>query len=277
MMNKSILFFHETFKPELVYISKILKLASEKYSGTKIEISERTGIPTGKEKGKVVPHIKYASFMGLIEYTCEKGVFSLCMTKLGQEVFLQDPYLHESLTCWICHYCMTRKKLGAQQWSYLLHDAWIGLGEEIKQDRLFVNVQKHCDVELENMSKTVFSVVKSSYTNGCFESLQYLRWDDSIEFYEQVEQLELLFVYAYALFDSWDQIYPDKRELTETDLKTALGFNKVFGFNEEECGYVIDSLSDEGLLTVNRQLYPATIIRTTSTEWLIPQIYSRLL
>ena len=43
MTNKSSLEFHETFKPEIPYISKILKLASEKYSDTKHEISDISG------------------------------------------------------------------------------------------------------------------------------------------------------------------------------------------------------------------------------------------
>ena len=120
MTNKSSLEFHETFKPEIPYISKILKLASEKYSGTKYEISDISGIPTGEQKGKVEPHIKYASFMGLINFSCDKGIYVLSLTPLGEEVFVQDPYLHEDLTLWICHYCMTRKNFGAPQWSYLI-------------------------------------------------------------------------------------------------------------------------------------------------------------
>ena len=59
--------FHETFQPEMTYVAKLVKLASENYAGTKFEISECTGIPTGKQKGKVVPHIRYASCMGLID------------------------------------------------------------------------------------------------------------------------------------------------------------------------------------------------------------------
>lgn len=38
MINKSSLEFHETFKPEIPYIAKILKLASENYSGTKLSL-----------------------------------------------------------------------------------------------------------------------------------------------------------------------------------------------------------------------------------------------
>ena len=60
--------FHKTFQPQDTYITKILELAAQGYSGTKEEISAVTGIPTGKTSGKVIPHIRYAAFMGLIDF-----------------------------------------------------------------------------------------------------------------------------------------------------------------------------------------------------------------
>ena len=277
MTNKFSLEFHETFKPEAPYISKILKLASENYSGTKYEISGISGIPTGEQKGKVEPHIKYACFMGLIDFTCDKGVYTLSLTPLGEEVFVQDPYLHEDLTLWICHYCMTRKTIGVPQWSYLIHETHPGVGESLSQDRLFTLANTWCGISVSNLNKKVFSVVRGSYTDGIFSHLGIIEWDNSISFVEQSEKMDLTYVYAFALFDSWDCLYQDKREITDFELKNGIGFGKLFGFNEDECNYVIDSLSDEGLLMVNRQLYPATIIRTANVESVIPLLYSRLL
>lgn len=277
MINSAALEFHETFKPELPYIAQILRLASEEYSGTKHEISQCSGIPTGERKGKVVPHIRYAEFMGLVESSFERGVYSLRLSRLGQEIFVQDPYLHEDLTCWLCHYCMIRRGAGAPQWSYLIHDAHPGLGEALRQERLFQMAGTWCDVMPTAMQKKVFSVVKGSYTESCFASLSFLDWDEQLKFHEKAEQFELIFVYAYALFDSWERIAPDRCEITDLMLKDNMGFGKMFGFSEDECGYVIDSLRDENLLAVNRQLYPMTIIRTTNSLDVIPRLYSRLL
>lgn len=61
--------------------SKIMELAKDNYSGSKEEISEKTGIPTGKTSGKVVPHILYAQYMGLTTYTLTKGK-SACQKSL---------------------------------------------------------------------------------------------------------------------------------------------------------------------------------------------------
>lgn len=75
--------FHKTFTPQEQYISKILELAQKGYSGTKEDISAVMGIPTGKTSGKVVPHIRYAKFFGIIDYVKEKANYSLSLTNLG--------------------------------------------------------------------------------------------------------------------------------------------------------------------------------------------------
>ena len=50
MFTKTQVQFHETFQPQAEYISAVLELACNGYSGTKESISEQTGIPTGKQK-----------------------------------------------------------------------------------------------------------------------------------------------------------------------------------------------------------------------------------
>ena len=72
--------FHKTFSPQDSYLAKILELAVNGYSGTKEDISAVTGIPTGKTSGKVIPHILYAYYMGLIKYQLNKGIYSLNVT-----------------------------------------------------------------------------------------------------------------------------------------------------------------------------------------------------
>lgn len=278
MIKTSALEFHQTFQPEMAYIARILKLAAEEFSGTKFEISDCTGIPTGNQKGKVEPHIRYANCMGLVDFTFQNKIYSLKLTPLGREVYSQDPHLHEKITVWLCHYGMTKKESIAPQWEYLVQSAHPGFGEVLSQKYLFSSAAMWCEVPVENMSKKVFSVVKSSYgEGGCFQPLRFLTWNDDIEFNEQSEKYDMLYVYAYALLDSWERLFPDKREITEIELKEEIGFNKIFGFGEEEFGDVLNLLADEGIISVNRQLFPATIIRTSVLTDAVFQMYSRLL
>ena len=275
MINRSLLKFHETFQPESAYLAKILDLASQSYSGTKFEISDITGIPTGKQKGKVEPHIKYASYMGLVDYNVDKGVYHLSLTELGNEVFVQDKFLHETLTQWICHYEISRKDVGAPQWAYIVHNGHSGYyqynSSSYHLDK--ANALFSTDIDFEEM----FGVVKRSYTDGFFSGINYLKWEDSVEYIEHSENPELVFVYAFAILDSWKRMFPQNSEITITELLEVIEFGKIFNVNEEEVDGILDSLCNEGLLRLNRQLYPPTVIATANSDEVICNLYNRLL
>lgn len=278
MVNRSQLKFHETFQPEVGYISKILELASVHYRGNKFEISEKTGIPTGRQKGKVEPHIKYAAYMGLIAYDHEKGIFDLKLTDLGKEVYVQDPYLHEELSKWLCHYGISRKGFGAPQWDFLINEAHAGFIRGITMDRLMVQASNVFEGNIT--FEEAFGVLKRSYLDGFFSSLEYLYINEKtgeIHFSEIPAREELLFVYAYALMSSWNALLPEKQEITLVELNENLSFGKVFGLTDDSIGEVLDEMADEEILSVNRQLYPATVIRMSNAEKLIPRLYSRLM
>ena len=274
-INRSQLKFHETFQPETSYLARILELAEANTAGDKYSISERTGIPTGKQKGKVEPHIKYASYMGLIDYVFNKGIYTLSLTQLGKEVFVQDKYLHENLTHWICHYGISRRSCGAPQWMYIVRNGHSGFYQSNSTEHHLkkANALFGTNVDAEEL----FGVVKRSYTDGFFEDINYLRWDAGVNYIEHAESPELLFLYAYVILDSWDQLFPTKVEISLPDLVDSIEFGKIFNLSHDEIDSVLNSLELEGILKVNRQLFPLTIVRTVRIEDIIPDLYSRLI
>lgn len=278
MIHRSQIKFHETFQPEAGYLAKILGLASNNYSGSKFEISEKTGIPTGKQKGKVEPHIKYAAFMGLLSYACEKGKYQISLTDLGREVYVQDPYLHETLTKWLCHYGISRKEYGAPQWSFLIHDGNLGFIQGISPERIMS--QASSIFESNVTFDEAFSVLRRSYMNGFFAELHYLTVEEDsgeYHFIESYEKDEFLYLYAYAILNNWDARFPDQSEITVLELMEDLSFGKQFGLTDDSVGEVLEKLSEEGIIAINRQLYPATMIRTSTVNQVIPLLYSKLL
>ena len=56
-----------------------------------------------------------------------------------------------------------------------------------------------------------------------------------------------------------------------------LSFGKQFGLTDDSVGEVLEKLSEEGIIAINRQLYPATMIRTSTVNQVIPLLYSKLL
>lgn len=274
-INRSQLKFHETFQPETSYLARILELAEANTAGDKYSISERTGIPTGKQKGKVEPHIKYASYMGLIDYAFNKGIYTLSLTQLGKEVFVQDKYLHENLTHWICHYGISKRSCGAPQWMYIVRNGHSGFYQSNSTEHHLkkANALFGTNVDAEEL----FGVVKRSYTDGFFEDINYLRWDAGVNYIEHAESPELLFLYAYVILDSWDQLFPTKVEISLPDLVDSIEFGKIFNLSHDEIDSILNSLELEGILKVNRQLFPLTIVRTVNIEDIIPNLYGRLI
>lgn len=277
MINRSQLNFHETFQPEANYITSILELAAENYLGTKFQISEMTGIPTGAHKGKVLPSLKYAAYMGLIRYTYDKGsgCYLLNLTELGNEIFAQDKYLQEELTKWICHYNLSRPEKGAAQWAYIVHRAHCGFLQSVSSELLLQKANQEFGVKIP--FKEMFSVVKLSYTEGVFAPLHFVEWTDKLEFEEHIESPELVYAYGYALLNSWDDMFPEKEEITMNEVVEKIGIGRVFGFPPDEINCVLDSLANEGVIAINRQLFPATILRIAKTDEMISNLYSRLL
>ena len=64
-MAKNNLNFHQTFPPTADGLSRLTLDCPVGEALTKEQISEKTGIPTGKSNGKVEPYLAYAEYMGL--------------------------------------------------------------------------------------------------------------------------------------------------------------------------------------------------------------------
>ncbi|MFI3254047.1 MAG: hypothetical protein R3Y63_06870 [Eubacteriales bacterium] len=273
MITRSQLAFHQTFQPEFQCIAKLLALGE--YTGTKEEISEITGIPTGKQKGKVEPNIRYAVFMGLLHHSLTQGVHALSPTPLGQEVLAQDSYLQEDLTRWLCHANVTSPVSGAPQWKFLVHQAHNGFHETQSNDFFIEKGQELFPLALG--FSEIFGVTRRCYQDGCFAPLGFLDWEEHLSYLPQNNQYDLLYLYGYTLLTQWELLFPDQREITLPLFQQDIGLARTFGLSEEIESQVLDDLAGEGILSVNRQLHPPTLIATSQSMALLPKLYSRLL
>ena len=262
--------FHKTFSPQDSYITKILELAQDGYTGSKEEISKETGIPTGKTSGKVVPHILYAQYMGLTTHMLSKGKYTLELTDLGKMILENDKYLFEDITRLICHYNICDEDTGAYLWSFLYNRLPIMLDENMSEEAM---KKKYKDFF---MVKTDIGALKKSYSNGGFFALlNLLDFSEGIRINSAYYKVERLYVYAYALFSSWDRKYHETPEIT-ADQIIAMKWNKRFGFDEDEMLLALEQMEGKQLLRLNKQLIPYTIIRNVNTADVLPHLYELL-
>lgn len=262
--------FHKTFSPQDSYITKILELAKDNYSGSKEEISEGTGIPTGKTSGKVVPHILYAQYMGLTAHTLSNGKYTLELTDLGKTVLENDKYLFEDISRLICHYNMCDEGSGAYLWSFIYNGLPVMLDETMSEEAM---KKKYNDFF---MVKTDLRALRKSYSDdGFFALLDLLDFSEGIRINSSYYKDERLYVYAYTLFSSWGKKYPDTQEIT-SDQITDMKWNKRFGFDEDEMLFALEQMEGKQLLRLNKQLVPYTVIRNADAADVLPHLYELL-
>lgn len=276
-MNKNIykwdeVEFHKTFQPQDTYIVKIMELAQARFSGTKEEISSLTGIPTGKTSGKVVPHIRYAAFMGFVCYSKEGSVYTLSLTELGKVVMREDKYLFENVTKMLAHYFIASPHNGALIWSFLYDNLPYRLDDSISNE--LVN-SKFFEI-FQHDGKDNLNVVKKSYMEGFWQSLRLMDWTDGLCLNGQFYNGDFLYVYAYTLLRDWEQQKSDERELTITQIFDELCWSKRFGLDDTEAMNVLDELAAEGYISLNKQLHPCTVVRLEHSENLIDRLYDSL-
>lgn len=264
--------FHQTFRPEKQYIAAILELAGDNEAHTVKDISSLTGIPSGESSGKVEPHIIYANFMGLIEYEKKDGMYSLSRTALGENVYVEDPGLQENLTVMLCHCMMQRTVAGAPLWSKIFKTVLPMYKTGIKKDMLLKELEALFDgkVTTKNIAPffgsydTFFDSICLLQENGELVNIQPVQYDK-----------EYIYVYAYTLLSYWDEIFPGQDEITSIQLED-LCFGKVFGWDAQEEYQVLEHLSDYGVIRMNRQLMPYTLLKLTEKDDLIEKLYSEL-
>ncbi|ANU09616.1 hypothetical protein BBH88_04545 [Planococcus antarcticus DSM 14505] len=267
--------FHQTFAPETEALAQLLRVASSNREYlSKEEISSLTMIPTGEKSGKVVPHIYYSRAMGLINFDKKDSKYYLSLTALGEVIYQEDPFLTEDLSKIICHCEMTNKYSSTLLWSYLFNK-YIPVSGEIFSQSSFSNaVTREFD-----SSKVNLSPLRSFYTaERSFASLSFLSIEND-KFIISAHPINRVyrFVYAYLLLKNWEIHLPTQSEITFTEITDTLGFGNSFVWNEDTVMEVLELLQDQGVVVVNRQLSPITIIKQVSSDYCLSKLYNFLI
>ena len=126
------------------------------------------------------------------------------------------------------------------------------------------------------MVKTDLGALRKSYSDdGFFALLDLLDFSEGIRINSSYYKDERLYVYAYALFSSWEKKYLDTQEIT-SDQITDMKWNKRFGFDEDEMLFALEQMEGKQLLRLNKQLVPYTVIRNADTADVLPHLYELL-
>lgn len=268
--------FHQTFKPEKNYISELLQVAEDVSSMTLEELSVLTGIPQGKSSGKLVPHLKYAYAMGVIEYNLRNSLYSMNLTDLGRHVLEEDPGLAEDVTLLILHSNLVNRKLDIQPWNFCFEEYITRYGKSSKYSYF------KSEVERKFGKKVKYGPFLKTYEE-MFHSLGLLdvrsecpEDENSMVFTSFSWTREFLPAIGYIFYELWEKCYPNEQEIS-SDQIDEMNFRNLFAWSTTEELEVLDALSEYGLIRVNKQLMPYTVIRLKDKQDITDNLYSELL
>jgi hypothetical protein len=266
--------FHASFAPEREALAQLLILASRHPDYlTKEEISDLTSIPTGQSSGKVVPHLLYAKAMGLITIEKNKDKYSLSLTPLGQIIYSEDITFLEELSQLLCHYALARKVSPTVLWSYLFNEVFPHVGVQVEHNHI-----NEC-LETYFGKKVNLSPFRTCY----FDQKSFAKVSILIEvkegysLYPHSIKKDFVYLYGYQLLSEWETLLNKESELTIDDVIEVLGFGKPYLWSEQSVLESLELLEEKNIVKLNRQLFPATVIRRTTSDTLLDKLYSLIL
>lgn len=267
--------FHQSFLPERRHLSSLLRLAATGFEGAIEPISVVTGIPTGKSSGKIVPHLKYASAMGLIKSaSATQGTYRLGLTSLGKEVAKEDALLHEDLTQLILHLMLARPVGGAAVWHVFFGMSRLSLGQESSIEAatsfLCSTLGKSSSIpgplfaayrEESSLARSgMLAVEQSRFKRGCIPANPDYYWG-----------------LASCWLSYWEHVAPDEQQLALSKLEAMTGFLEITGWTRSQYDGFLSWAVDHRIAKVDRQTGEPLILRTTSSPDLAARIYSELI
>lgn len=261
--------FHLTFPPSRDLLSRLITHCPEEVLLSKEEISEITGIPTGKNSGKVEPHICYAQYMGLLVDKRSQGKHSIHLSCLGNVIREEDPGLNEDLTLMVCHMMISSPYTGASLWSKIFNNILPAANGNLTE------------IVLEQKLTDIYGGVPrlgpfySSYSD-LFSRLRLLEHKNgNICLVKHKYMPELIYAYAYQLFLQWEIVYPSRNELSSTEINSLESF-ACLGWDNSQLYSLLEMLAEKHLILFNRQMAPYTITQLHSSDSIIPLLYSEL-
>lgn len=260
--------FPMTFLPERIYLTQLMKYASNESSGTLREISEETGIPTGDSTGKVRPHIDYAFGMGLIQYSLIDGVYSLFLTPFGKSVWDNDPRMNESITQWLAHAHLCDPSDGAELWF-----------------QVFTNWNHHERKTGDSITKklkvtktTIRPFLKMYQVQESFGRIHVL--NETSQGYSRIIApiiRDMDRSYGVLVLKLLEKYFPEKKQVGIGEFEEVTFFSARFGWDVNETQKVFDIVASLGFIKKSELVLPYVIqaLSSSKDEWL--KIYDDLI
>lgn len=269
--------FHDSFLPERQYIHAMLRYAASGQNGDEKQISAATGIPTGKSTGKVLPILNYCRAMGLIRLTGagRSATRQPELTHFGRVVFLEDPYLKESVTQWIAHLNMCSPLTGAEVWFQVFFNGTHHLGISFTRQKL----KDYLNLVFEKQTTNLIGPMIRMYTDEAgFRNCSALE-----ESQNQISRKtaptgdEMGFGYGAWLVQLIADHFPKATQVTVTELDSKAGWRSIPDWSIAQGQQVLAMIERKGIIHVDRLMEPWIVQKAADESTIWKKIYDDLI
>jgi hypothetical protein len=276
--------FPQDFLPDRSLLARLLDFAARSGGGTKVEIGQQTGIPTGKSTGKVEPMIHYARGMGLVSAARERGCWQLHLTGLGAVVYAEDRYLDETVTLWALHLLLCRRAWPssppagiADPWFALFAEGGIRLGNPFERSAyLAFLTERHGQT---SYLRRLSGLVPRSYIeSSCLAATNALSVaGPDVYRRHPAPGLGAYFpAYTMALFFTWDALFPQEQQVGLDQLYRESGLLNVLGWNMAQAESWVAWMVNRGFLQLDRLTGGGVALRLRETGVVVRGLYDEL-
>ena len=176
----------------------------------------------------------------------------------------------QDVTKKLMHYNLTRKPEGAPQWSFLFRDYPYDFNTPISFNKIIDKGKLIYGKEI------YLNPIKTIYGTGDFSSISPIEFEDKdIIFKGCYASSDCNNLYAYTLLKELEKF--NESEFTLDKIFEDIKWQKGFGFEYDTVLEVLDDLNYMGIIKLNKQLNPMTIIINKDSEGLISQLYVDLI
>lgn len=260
--------FHQTFKPEREYISRLLTV--DNLTATKEEISHEFGIPTGKSSGKVEVAILYAKAAKLLDFSKKKGQIEISRTRLGDIIHEHDAYLEHKMTQLLIHYFFSSNKSFLTLWNLFFTSYRIVANQvNIKDFQSFA--AKKMNIDKINTSPLVGTYISKDTPIVDLDIIRRIE-KDIYEFGEIEIAPKFVSFYLYFIYNELLSIDNNRIDFTLDELIMS-GFNKIFGWDEQQLRWLLELGEYGGYFSLNKQFDNYHIHLNIQIDELLEKLY----
>lgn len=273
--------FPQTFLPDRRYLAILLAQVKAGLAGTKEEISQKTGIPTGQNTGKVLPMLFYAYCSDLIALEKAGTTFDTKLTPLGELVSKEDPYFKADFTLLLIHLKLSQANIvpRAVAWHYLFARLKREIGVKF-------TVQDYCEGLEKDFGKLNYIrplcrlVCRSYEKQNFFGPTALVSATENAEHYcheRMPSDNEYWPLYTYFIYSQWEQHFFENQQLEWLEFDRVTYFSTLLSWPYEHVLNFLQKRAASGWFQLDLMSGAPVIARRRNLEDALCALYSELI